>query len=96
MRTEHSTLFLTGDIDFNNVMSLCKQGLAIFKQQAITTVDLASVTSHTSSVIALLIEWRKAADFQVTHLPTALQQIAGAAGLMAVLDDVPDTNKIAT
>jgi phospholipid transport system transporter-binding protein len=87
---ENEVLFISGDLDFSNVMSLYEKSLPYLRQSQKLTVDFANLHSSNSASIALLLEWRKLAvasgkSIQFLHLPSDCLSIAKAAGLDSLL-----------
>lgn len=80
------TLFLSGELDFSNAMSLYEKGASFINQLPELQIDFSGLTSCNSAVLALMIEWIKFAkslnkSMHFSHLSTKLISIAAVAGM---------------
>jgi phospholipid transport system transporter-binding protein len=80
------TLFLSGDLDFSNVMYIYQKSLADIYQLPVVNVDFFSLTSSNSSGLALMIEWIKLSKqlnkpIHFFNLSAKLMSIAKVAGM---------------
>ena len=87
---EHNQFFVSGDLDFSNVMLVYKKFLSQIKKETLLHFDFSKVTSSNSAGLALIIEWVKFASqhhqsIQLKNLPQQLLSIAKAAGLEEIL-----------
>lgn len=82
----NQTLYLSGELDFYNVMSVYQKSLNLFNNLSAYQVDFSKLTSSDSAGIALIVEWLKLAkqhnkSIQLTNLSANLQSIVSVAGL---------------
>ena len=89
--TFNNSIFqVTGDLNFNNVMSLHRQSLSYFDSCPELTFDFSGVTSSDSSGLALVIEWIKLAEqhkkpIYIKNISDGLLSIAKASGLDKII-----------
>ncbi|OGT37017.1 MAG: hypothetical protein A3F12_01090 [Gammaproteobacteria bacterium RIFCSPHIGHO2_12_FULL_38_14] len=82
--------FVSGDIDFYNVMDIYNQSLLLFKTMKQVIFDFSQVKSSDSSGLALAIEWIKLSKIdhqtiQFKHFPEKLLSIAKVSSLYDVI-----------
>ncbi len=88
-KSDHS-LVLSGLINFNTVMSVYNQGLALLAGQAVPVViDLQGVLHGDSSILALLSAWIQYTMVQekkisFVNLPESLKHLIQLSGLESV------------
>lgn|SRR3990167_7171826 len=97
MTFEGDMAFLSGDLNFTNVMSVYAASLCAFATRPNGCVDFSRLSSSDSAGLALIIEWMKLARerHQVVtcqHLSQDLVSIAKAAGIYALIFST-DTDK---
>lgn len=83
---ENNIFFISGDLDFFNVMSVYQTSLPLLEKPSVLHFDFSRLHSSDSAGLALIIEWMKWADthrksIQISHFPNNLLSIAKAAGL---------------
>jgi phospholipid transport system transporter-binding protein len=86
---DHS-LFLSGKLDFYNVVSICQEGLQFIKLLNNVRVDFKDLTRSDSSGLSLLVAWTRAArkenkEIIFINLPIFLKNISKVCGLKGVL-----------
>jgi len=59
---------LTGKITFANVVKVRAQGQKVILENKIDCLDLCSVQSSDSSILALLLAWKRAAKMMAINL----------------------------
>lgn len=91
IRIEGSTLHLSGDLDFSNVMSLYRQSLKLFSSGVpVIQVDFSGLASANSVALALMINWMRLAKKSskticLKNISQEMMSLANAAGLDKVL-----------
>lgn len=83
-------LWVNGSIHFDNVVSVCQQGILTMKTLENIKVNLQGLLQGDSSALALLTEWVREARrlnkaIVFTHVPTFMQDITKVCGLDGVL-----------
>lgn len=78
--------FISGDLDFSNVMSLYNKSLLTAPRCSDLQFDFSQLASSDSSGLALIIEWIKLAKklnkpIHFSHLSEDIMSIAKAAGI---------------
>jgi len=78
--------FISGDLDFSNVMSLYNKSLLTAQRCSALQFDFSQLKSSDSSGLALIIEWIKLAKksnkpISFSHLSADIMSIAKAAGI---------------
>jgi anti-anti-sigma factor len=87
-------LYISGDLDFSNVMSLYQQSLSAFASQHQTLVfDFSGLRSTNSVVMAIIIDWmrhgkRVEKSIQFMNLSADIMSLAKASGLDKVIATV--------
>jgi phospholipid transport system transporter-binding protein len=86
----NQTLYLSGDLDFYNVMSVYRKSLVLLKNIPVYQIDFSKLTTSDSAGIALIMEWLKLAkkhhkSIQLNNLSANLQSIVEVAGLTELL-----------
>lgn len=81
-----------GVINFDTVVLLCKQGLALLFEREALAFDFAGVSQADSSAIALLLSWIRYAKVEKKvlsfhNLPTQLLEIANVCEVTPFLND---------
>lgn len=61
MTLENNILYLIGELDFQNVMTVYRKSLSQFQQCPELLVDLSKLISSNSAGLALMVEWTKLA-----------------------------------
>jgi phospholipid transport system transporter-binding protein len=90
IQLRNTTLFISGDLDFTNVMSVYEKSLALTFQCPELIFDFSSLKSTNSAGLTLLIEWIKLSKKQnksirFMHLPQEIMSIAKAADIDEML-----------
>lgn len=85
------TFFISGDIDFYNVMSLYTKSLPYLTNANSLVFDFSELHSSDSTGLALIIEWIKFTKLQqkpirIVNLPKKLISIAKLAGIDTLID----------
>jgi phospholipid transport system transporter-binding protein len=99
MTFQDGTFFLTGDVDFFNVMSLYQQSLPQINLCQALHFDFSGLKSSDSSGLALIIEWIKLAKKQnkpirYSHLSQDILSLAKISGLDQLIDlDIIETTE---
>lgn len=80
---------ISGRIGFDNVVSLCQQGITMFQDLNPIIVDLKNLSHSNSSGLALFSEWVRAAQranqtIQFRNVPKFMQDIFKVCGLEGV------------
>lgn len=80
------TFFISGDLNFTNVMSVYEKSLPLISQSPELIFDFTQLKSSDSSGLALFAEWVKLSKFQnksiqFMHLSAELLSVAKAAGI---------------
>lgn len=80
---------ISGRIGFDNVVSVCQQGITMFKHLNPIIVDLKNLSQSNSSGLALFSEWVRAArkvnqTIQFRNVPPFMQDIFKVCGLEGV------------
>ncbi len=74
VRQSGNTVFLEGVFTIESVSNLVKQTKRLSDE--VTALDLKGVTQLDSSLLALLVEYKKAKpDLKIVNLPTSLVQL---------------------
>ena len=86
---EGDRLFVSGPVTLANVAGVLEAGYAQIREGA-TAVDLGGVTDLDSSLLAMLLAWRREArrlgrDLEVAHLPRGLDTLARLYGVVELL-----------
>ena len=84
------TATLTGTLGLDNVAALAARADELVAGRSAATVDLAGVVRADSAALALLLEWRRAADragctLVFRNVPDGLGAIADACGVDQLL-----------
>ena len=87
---DNQTLYLIGDLDFYNVMSVYEKSLVLLKNNPAYHIDFSGLKTSDSAGIALILEWLKLAKhhhkkIQLNNLSANLQSIANVSGLRELL-----------
>ena len=87
---EHDEFVLSGDLDFQNVLSVFEKGLKQFNSQRELVFNFAGLKTSNSAAIALMVEWLKRAkqqnkSIQFRNVSPQLQSIAKVAGLEKII-----------
>lgn len=90
MKLSNQIIFVDGELNFNNVMSVYAKSLSLIAQCSELAFDFSDLRSSDSSGLALIIEWVKLAKsrqkpIRFLHLPPYLQALATAASLDGLL-----------
>lgn len=91
VRIENNVLYISGDLDFSNVMSLYQQSLSAFaSQHQILVFDFSGLRSTNSVVMAMIIDWMRHAkrvnkSIQLKYLSADVMSLAKASGLDKVI-----------
>lgn len=94
IKLENNILHVSGDLDFNNVMSLYQQSIQLFaKQSSVITIDFSGLTTTNSVVLALIINWIRYANtlgktISLQNLSQEVMWLAKGAGLDKVIAPV--------
>ncbi|MBX3709197.1 MAG: STAS domain-containing protein [Gammaproteobacteria bacterium] len=88
---EGEKFFLTGDLNFSNVMSVYEKSIRQLNQSPQWIFDFSQLVSSDSSGLALIIEWVKLAKqqnkpIQLLHLSQAIMSIAKVASIDVMLE----------
>ena len=91
IKIENNTLKLSGDLDFNNAMVIFNEGarfIANSTQDVI--VDFSGLVSSNSVVVALIINWMRAASeagvtLQLLQVSPEISSLVKAAGLDKIM-----------
>ena len=83
---EKNTLFLSGELDFSNVMYFYEKSIPYINQWSDIIVDFSSLEVCNSAALALIVEWMKLVNLlnkpmHFSHLSTKLMSIAKVAGM---------------
>jgi phospholipid transport system transporter-binding protein len=89
IRRESERMMVSGPVTLANATALLEQGYAQI-DHGVRSVDLAEVTELDSSLLALLLAWRRAAgrrnaELTFANLPTGLETIARLYGVAELL-----------
>jgi anti-anti-sigma factor len=91
IKVENNLLLLRGDLDFNNAKLVNQQVLQYISKAATDTqIDFAGLTSTNSVVIALMVDWMRAArtahkKINFTQVSADVTLLAEAAGLEKII-----------
>lgn len=90
IRFDNDRIFVLGDLDFSNVMSVYARSLTYLNQQTQLNFDFSQLNSTNSAGIALIVEWLKFAKahrkpIHFYHLPADVNAIAKAAHIENIL-----------
>lgn len=82
--------YVSGELDFSNVMSVYQKSLPLLKRQHDYVVDFSNVSHSNSAGLALLLEWLKFANANQINLTfkslsSDILSIAKAAGVDKLL-----------
>lgn len=83
---DNQHIFVKGDIDFTNVMSVYQQSMRKLKPLKQWHFDFSALKSSNSAGLALMVEWMKVArqqnkEIKFKNLSSDLNAIANLAGL---------------
>ena len=83
---KNNKFYLSGEVNFNNVMPVYKNGILQFNHQEKIDLDFSELKNSDSSAIALIVEWMKWArannkSIKFHHLSSELLAIVKAAGM---------------
>ena len=89
IRRESERMLVSGPVTLANAAALLEQGYAQIGS-GVKSVDLAEVTELDSSLLALLLAWRRAAgkhnaELTFANLPSGLETIARLYGVAELL-----------
>ncbi|HSH06983.1 MAG TPA: STAS domain-containing protein [Burkholderiales bacterium] len=89
MRREGSRAVVSGPVTLANVRALLEEGRGHIRA-GVDTVDLGEVTELDSSLLAVLLAWRREArtadcELAIEHLPAGLETIARLYGVESLL-----------
>jgi len=90
----NTTCFISGDLDFNNVMIIYEKSLDLILNCPELIFDLSALRSSNSAGLALLVEWIKLSEqrnksITFKHLSKHLVSLAKAAGIAGLLRENP-------
>lgn len=90
VKLQDTTLVISGDLDFTNVMSIYEKSLPLTFQCPELIFDFSSLKSTNSAGLTLLVEWIKLSKKQnksirFMHLPHEIISIAKAADIDGML-----------
>ena len=85
-----NVLCVVGKRDLTNVTAACSQGRELINTLATVRVDLSGVVQADSSILAMLIDWIRAAKTQqkelvMSNLPSFLLDLGRVCGLDGIL-----------
>ncbi len=83
---KNDTLILSGEINFDNAMSIYKASLPVLEKNAPCRFDFSAVTHCNSACVALMVEWVKYAKrhqkpFYFDHVPATIQALLDVSGV---------------
>lgn len=86
MTIENNVLYLTGELDFQNVMTVYEKSLSQFNESPELFIDFSKLVSSNSAGLALIVEWIKLSKalhkpLRFKHLSPQLLSIIKAANL---------------
>ena len=87
IKVEGDVLYVSGDLDFNNVMSVYRDSInAIRRSSLIVTIDFSCLHSANSAALAIIINWMKLAEKSGTsicfrNMPVDIISLAKSSGL---------------
>lgn len=89
MRRDGSRAVVSGPVTLSNVRALLEEGRGHLRAGA-QTIDLSEVTELDSSLLAVLLAWRREAraanvELVIEHLPAGLETIARLYGVESLL-----------
>lgn len=87
---KNGCFFVSGDLDFLNVMSVYQKSIAYFGTQQSIVCDFTELHSSNSAGLGLIVEWIKLAMTQqkkitFINMPECLRTIANVAALTTIL-----------
>jgi anti-anti-sigma factor len=91
VRIEHDMLAVSGDLDFNNVMSVYQKSLKAFAtRNSNIIIDFAELRSANSAALAIIINWMSLAKktdktIQLKNLSNDVLSLAKASGLDKIM-----------
>lgn len=94
IRMDGEVLKISGDLDFNNVMSIYKKSLDYFSSALQTlTMDFSGLHTTNSAALALIIDWMRLAkkqnkSIQFSHLSHDIISLEKASGLDKIISHV--------
>jgi phospholipid transport system transporter-binding protein len=79
-----------GPVTIDNVLAVTQQGTALFDSKPYWTVDLNEITDVDSTVISMLLEWRRIARrkncrLQFVNLPASLKSLIQLYGIVELI-----------
>lgn len=89
MRRDGSRAVVSGPVTLSNVRALLEEGRSLLRA-GVHTVDLGEVTELDSSLLAVLLAWRRearaaSAELVIENLPAGLETIARLYGVESLL-----------
>ncbi len=89
MRRDGSRAVVSGPVTLSNVRTLLEEGRGLLRA-GVRTVDLGEVTELDSSLLAVLLAWRRearaaSAELVIENLPAGLETIARLYGVESLL-----------
>lgn len=97
IKLQDNTVYLSGDINFTNIMTIYKEALSIFSEPcADIIIDFSEVKSSNSVILAAIINWLKEAKKHkkklcVRNLNDEMLSLAKSSGVSTLFESV-DTN----
>lgn len=94
IKVGNGALQLSGDLDFNNVMSLYQKSIKLFASQpAELRLDFAGLRSTNSVALALIVNWMRLAEqtqksIKLLNLSPEVMSLAKASGLDKVIEPI--------
>lgn len=90
LSVQHEVLSITGQIYFNTVMSVCRDGLRLMSNMEKVTIDLQKLEYCDSSILALFTAWLKKMRVEkksivFINLPSFVRDLVRVHGLDSVL-----------
>lgn len=79
------TLTLLGTVSFDNVVELTKEGLTLLANNHCSKIDLGQLEQFDSSILALMVAWRRLQKFKIINRPQLLGDLSRVCGLENIL-----------
>lgn len=94
IKIDNDVIYLCGNLDFSNAMSIYKESLKVFSTVQIkVTVDFSELESTNSAALALIINWMRLArkknkSIQFRNVSADIMSLAKVSGLDKLITPV--------
>jgi len=90
IHSKDNKIVVQGSITIDNVVTMTQQGIALFKDNRLSVLDLSKITDVDSAVISMLLEWLREAhkidlSLQFANIPNSLASLIQLYGIAELI-----------